>query len=161
MPKKKSAIFAADIGANNEIVDNVIVPKAEPTVINIDEDGIEVTTKVTDEVERLTKENASLADKLASYIEEADKAKALHKSLQDELDRLTFRVSELTFENAHLKSELSKINTDGNAVLTEPTAQFAQPAETQKSKCTTTKSHNASKTIRYPYYMKNGYSDWN
>lgn len=69
MAKKKNRAF--DIGPEQEIVDGHVV-EASATVINLNEDGVEVVTTAADEVERLTKVNADLTDKIAGYLEEID-----------------------------------------------------------------------------------------
>ena len=158
MAKKKNPVFDTDVGANNAIVDSVIVPKAEPTVINLNEDGIEVTTKVTDEIERLTKENSDLADKIASYLEAIDTEKTKQKPLQDEIDRLTLRISELTFENARLKSELAKAS---KPIVQPEQPGLPVPVQAQRAPLQTTENLPVSKPIKYPYYVMNGYSGWN
>ena len=73
MAKKKNRAF--DIGPEQEIVDGRVV-EAPSTVINLNEDGVEVVTTAADEVERLTKVNADLTDKIAGYLEEIDELKS-------------------------------------------------------------------------------------
>ena len=73
MAKKRNRAF--DIGPEQESVGGHVV-EAPATVINLNEDGVEVVTTAADEVERLTKVNADLTDKIAGYLEEIDELKS-------------------------------------------------------------------------------------
>ena len=159
MAKKKNRAF--DIGPEQEIVDGHVV-EAPATVINLNEDGVEVVTTAADEVERLTKVNADLTDKIAGYLEEIDELKiktdgAREKALQEEVDRLTLRVSELTFENARLKADLAH----AAQVQEQHSPDSLAPAIATESKQNSNQNIPVSKPIKYPCYTNNGYSDWN
>ena len=159
MAKKKNRAF--DIGPEQEIVDGHVV-EAPATVINLNEDGVEVVTTAADEVERLTKVNADLTDKIAGYLEEIDKLKiktdgAREKALQEEVDRLTLRVSELTFENARLKADLAH----ATQVQEQHSPDSPAPAIATESKQNSNQNISVSKPIKYPCYTNNGYSAWN
>ena len=159
MAKKKNRAF--DIGPEQEIVDGHVVD-APSTVINLNEDGVEVVTTAADEVERLTKVNADLTDKIAGYLEEIDELKSkinsvCEKALQEEVDRLTLRVSELTFENARLKADLAHVTQVQEQNSPDSLAQ----AIATESKQNSIQNIPVSKPIKYPCYTKNGYSDWN
>ena len=158
MAKKKNRAF--DIGPEQEIVDGHVV-EAPSTVINLNEDGVEVVTTAADEVERLTKVNADLTDKIAGYLEEIDKLKiktdgAREKALQEEVDRLTLRVSELTFENANLAcqlDELSKKMASSGSVpnQTQFSPNVAPPMQGKLRQ---------PRTDAFNPYMNNGYGVW-
>ena len=159
MAKKKNRAF--DISPEQEIVDGRVV-EAPSTVINLNEDGVEVVTTAADEVERLTKVNADLTDKIAGYLEEIDELKSklnsvCEKALQEEVDRLTLRVSELTFENARLKADLAHVTQVQEQNSPDSLAQTIATESKQNS----IQNIPVSKPIKYPCYAKNGYSDWN
>lgn len=100
---------------------------------------------------RLTNENSDLKQKLAEYIEQAEKTpkpasknpqlETENKQLREENDSYLMKISELTFENAKLEAKLQESTT--------------KPAAVSSTR------QNGYKNVYRNAYRDNGYSAWN
>lgn len=185
-PKKKTNLFNTP-PATDEETPKTLAAEPQPEIVLERSNAImpELRTEkdldLEEQIKKLEADNAELAtqngelqDKLAVYIEEAEKLraevkaptvsadtdltiklgefekeildlKAENKILQETNDNYMTRVSELTFENASLHAQIQSLNQTDESKPAQPIRQ-----------------HPMSNQVPYKNpYANNGYGDWN